>query len=193
MSTDSRILDAAMRVFEEQGFRGATTRRIADEAGVNEVTLFRHFGTKDELLLAALRRAEQESPGATLPDPPIDPKKEIRAWARVHMTRLIRWRVLMRTSICESDAHPRICAKASDAPMRIHAELSDYLRRLKKTGFARGRWDPRVAASFLMGALFAEAIASDTMPGRHSHDPETAASAFADLFLAAIGANGSDR
>src|SRR5580704_19557347 len=48
--TKKRILDAAERVFSRDGFQGATTREIAREAGVNEVTLFRHFRTRDDLL-----------------------------------------------------------------------------------------------------------------------------------------------
>src|ERR1700720_146429 len=48
--TRKRILTAAVRVFSRDGFQGATTREIAREAGVNEVTLFRHFRTRDDLL-----------------------------------------------------------------------------------------------------------------------------------------------
>lgn len=48
--TRQRILEAAERVFSRDGFQGATTREIAREAQVNEVTLFRHFRTRDDLL-----------------------------------------------------------------------------------------------------------------------------------------------
>lgn len=36
--------------------RGATTRRIAERAGVNEVTMFRRFGIKSALIRAAIER-----------------------------------------------------------------------------------------------------------------------------------------
>lgn len=49
----TRLLAAAARIFARDGLTGATTRAIAREAGVNEVTLFRLFQTKD-LLLAAV-------------------------------------------------------------------------------------------------------------------------------------------
>ena len=48
--TRRRILEAAERVFSRDGFQGATTREIAREAQVNEVTLFRLFRTRDDLL-----------------------------------------------------------------------------------------------------------------------------------------------
>jgi AcrR family transcriptional regulator len=44
--TRSRILAAAAELFGERGYLGTTTSAIADAAGVNEVTLFRHFESK---------------------------------------------------------------------------------------------------------------------------------------------------
>src|ERR1700738_5336377 len=52
--TKRRILAAAEFIFSRDGFQGATTREIARQAGVNEVTLFRHFRTREELLRATL-------------------------------------------------------------------------------------------------------------------------------------------
>ena len=54
--TRERLLDAAARTFSSVGIRGATTREIARKAGVNEVTLFRHFKSKEQLLRAVLER-----------------------------------------------------------------------------------------------------------------------------------------
>src|SRR6201996_9384852 len=54
--TRERLLDAAAQTFSRDGLRGATTREIAREAGVNEVTLFRHFKSKQQLLRAVLER-----------------------------------------------------------------------------------------------------------------------------------------
>jgi AcrR family transcriptional regulator len=54
--TRQRLLDAAAQTFSRDGIRGATTREIARQAGVNEVTLFRHFKSKEQLLRAVLER-----------------------------------------------------------------------------------------------------------------------------------------
>jgi len=54
--TRERLLDAAAQTFSSDGLRGATTREIARKAGVNEVTLFRHFKSKEQLLRAVLLR-----------------------------------------------------------------------------------------------------------------------------------------
>jgi AcrR family transcriptional regulator len=53
-ATRERILDAALAVFAEKGYAGATTRGIARTARVNEVTLFRRFGSKKALFAAVV-------------------------------------------------------------------------------------------------------------------------------------------
>jgi AcrR family transcriptional regulator len=70
-SIRERLLDAAARVYAETGYRGATTRRIAQEAGVNEITLFRHFGSKTTLILEAVRQANLRSDCPTVPASPV--------------------------------------------------------------------------------------------------------------------------
>jgi len=47
--TEQKILDAALKLFAERGYTGATTRVIAEKASVSELTLFRKFKTKNNL------------------------------------------------------------------------------------------------------------------------------------------------
>jgi AcrR family transcriptional regulator len=54
-----RILDAALAVWREEGFRAATTRKVAARAGVGEMTLFRRYGDKAGLMGAVLDREGQ--------------------------------------------------------------------------------------------------------------------------------------
>ncbi|HEY9846798.1 MAG TPA: TetR family transcriptional regulator [Candidatus Caenarcaniphilales bacterium] len=56
-STRQRLIKAALELFTRQGVTETTTRQIAELAEVNEVTLFRHFGHKQGLLLAVLEEA----------------------------------------------------------------------------------------------------------------------------------------
>ena len=50
----SQILQVAIKLFSQNGFRGTTTKEIARAAGVSEAMVFRHFATKDELYHAIL-------------------------------------------------------------------------------------------------------------------------------------------
>lgn len=49
-STDEKIVEATLRVLQREGFQKATTKKIAAEAGVNEVTIFRNFENKQNLI-----------------------------------------------------------------------------------------------------------------------------------------------
>lgn len=54
-SSRERILIAAFALFAEKGFDGTTTKAVAERAGVNEVTIFRTFRSKDELFRQVAR------------------------------------------------------------------------------------------------------------------------------------------
>lgn len=57
MAGDERrmqILRSAVRLFSQRGFRGTTTKEIAQAAGISEAMVFRHFATKEELYTAIL-------------------------------------------------------------------------------------------------------------------------------------------
>ena len=59
-----RLFEAAVAVFAERGYDAATTQEIADRAEVNEVTLFRRYGTKANLICTALSHQLATSPFA---------------------------------------------------------------------------------------------------------------------------------
>ena len=48
------VLESACRVFSRSSYRGATTADIAQEAGISEPILYRHFGCKRDLYFACL-------------------------------------------------------------------------------------------------------------------------------------------
>lgn len=54
-NTEDKILEAATKLFSEFGYNGVSTKKIADYAGVNEITLFRRFKTKSNLLQAVIK------------------------------------------------------------------------------------------------------------------------------------------
>jgi TetR/AcrR family transcriptional regulator len=56
-----QIIQAAIEVFAKHGFRGTTTKQIAEAAGVSEAIIFRHFATKQDLYAAILDLKAAES------------------------------------------------------------------------------------------------------------------------------------
>ena len=49
LNTEDKILNASVVLFSQKGFTAVTTKEIAKEAGVSEMTLFRHFESKQNL------------------------------------------------------------------------------------------------------------------------------------------------
>ena len=51
---DEQVYEAVLETLIENGYAGSTTKKIAKKAGINEVTLFRKYGTKGELVALAI-------------------------------------------------------------------------------------------------------------------------------------------
>lgn len=85
-----RILNAALEVFSQHGFRGATLDQIADEAGLSKPNILYYFGGKEDIHLTLLNKLMESwlDPLEHL-DPDGDPLEEILAYVRrkVEMTR----------------------------------------------------------------------------------------------------------
>jgi AcrR family transcriptional regulator len=50
----AQIVKVAMRLFSQKGFNGTTTREIAQQAGISEATIFKHFAKKEDLYSAII-------------------------------------------------------------------------------------------------------------------------------------------
>jgi AcrR family transcriptional regulator len=61
MRPRERIIKTARELFRRHGIRGVGVDAIAEQAGTNKMTLYRHFGSKDDLIVACLRDVAAES------------------------------------------------------------------------------------------------------------------------------------
>ena len=186
-SIRERLLDAAARVYAETGYRGATTRRIAQEAGVNEITLFRHFGSKTTLILEAVRQANLRSDCPAIPMTPGEPATELRSWVRDELAHLTQLRSIIRTSLGEVEERPEIIPLIGEKPREVILGLSAYLEQLQREGRASPGFDARTAALTFFGSLFADAMGRDVMPELYHDSLEESADRYATVFLRAIG------
>lgn len=187
MDVHDAILKATVKLFGEVGSRGATTRLIAEQAGVNEVTLFRHFKSKDELIEAALTSLVDMVLAESLPADPVDPVRELTGWARGHFRHLTRFRALIRKTMSEFEEHPSLCKHSMKASTRIADDLARYLQTLQNRGLASTTWHPHAAAAVIMGTLFSDAVGRDCTPNRFPYPTRDAVDHYLPLFTAALG------
>ena len=75
------IVNAALKLFAEEGFKSTSTSKVAREAGVSEGLIFRHFGNKEGLLQAIMQMGEEQA-SAMLSDIVLeqDPKTMLRKY-----------------------------------------------------------------------------------------------------------------
>jgi AcrR family transcriptional regulator len=188
----TRIIEATARCYAQYGSRGATTRRIADEAGVNEITIFRHFGSKEALLELVTREwaAVQEPP--SLPMSPIDPVSEISDWVTHQYRQLSQWSPFIRRTLGESSEHPDASKATCESSTYTSAHLFAYVLRLQDVGFLidtqlTAEVDRRYACTMLTSSLFSDAVWREVMPQMFPGTPDEAISAYVRLFAQAIG------
>lgn len=187
MDIRDRILDAAKRVYAQHGFRGATTRLIAIEAGVNEVTLFRTFGSKAALFEALMQSHVAQSPIPTLPDTPRDPARELSDWIAAVLDHMRDSRALIRTSFGEIEERPQAAISMCERPNCAGKILTDYLFRLQASGLAMADGDVPTVVAMLMSSMFGDAILRDVMPHAFPQPESEAASKYVNVVLRALG------
>lgn len=185
--TRQQILDAAAKVYAELGFRGATTRKIAEVAGVNEVTLFRTFGSKANLIDEVIRSCHRDPDAASLPAEPAEPEAELSRWvAETHRFMLDR-RGLIRSAVAELHEHPEHSNEVADHPTVSFRELRAYVDCLHRTGAIPDVANANAACTMLLGTLFSDALHRDVMPSMFPPAPD-APRTYVRLFLRALGA-----
>lgn len=182
--TRDRIIAAARDVIARKGKRGATTREIADLAGVNEATLFRHFGNKESLIVAV---AKASCPDVQLRDliSPLhgaiaDDLMTIAQAINSHMEArvdMIRW------SLVESEYEKSVFAEETWRPqLAVRAVIEDFMAARVAAGELHG--NPKDLASVFLGMIFARTIARDKYPdSRLFNDTDYALNYFIDIFL----------
>jgi len=147
--TRAKILAAARELFECNGTRGTTTREVAETAGVNEATLFRHFGSKRALLDAMREQAcgveQLRSIITSLPGEDLAAGLKLLAHQMVHQ--MITKRAMMCVSLAE-DAAGTDDAPEWRGPSQIASDLTAYFTDKAQSGLVRG--EPSFVARYFM-------------------------------------------
>jgi AcrR family transcriptional regulator len=187
MDIRDRILDAAKRVYAQHGFRGATTRLIAIEAGVNEVTLFRTFGSKAALFESLMQAHVAASPIPDLPDIPVDPEREMTEWCAAILHNFRENRSLIRTSFGEIEDRPAAAISMCEGPNCAGAILHAYAQRLHSMRIAAPDADTPTAVGMLMSSMIGDAISRDVMPSAFPQPESEAPARYVRVFMRALG------
>ena len=161
--TRSRIFAATRQLLAKKGRRGTTTREIADLAGVNEATLFRHFGNKDALIEACvLHYCPAGDLAELLPTLGGDIEEDLRQIAHFMTERMEDLRDLIITTFVEEDDWAESASAAWRVPAMIKLAVTEYFAKRIETGEIEG--DPVLMARLFMGSIFAYVIGRKRLP-----------------------------
>lgn len=191
--TRQRLLAAAARVFAQHGLNGATTRAIAEAAGVNEVTLFRHFQSKDRLLAAVV--GENFGPAA-VPAAEAEPvaTADLRADLLAHAHRyekLLKHNLpLVRTMIGEIHHHARAQEKQvfRGIFLPVKAALLARIELAQRDGDLSAHVRADVLADLLCGMIFTGVLRRSAPDITLEYPASTYLEAAVDLVIRGAGA-----
>ena len=164
--TRSRILAATRYLYARHGSRGTTTREVADRAGVNEATLFRHFGTKTQLLSAMV---DQYSSYQVFPEilsrvaelQTIE--EQLRELGCLTIVVMKEREDIIRVSLAEEVSNPDGMSFAWRAPIESRRMFVTWFEERTRAGELRGdaEWLARVFLSLLFSFVMVRKIWAD--------------------------------
>ena len=187
LKTKERLLKATLKLVSEKGYLGATTREIAHEAGVTELTLFRHFGSKEKLFeellnsytfLPMLRDLLPELDGLAYED-------ALRLLAVRFLQSLKERKSMVKIMYSEVTIYPEKVRRVYNKFVEeIRATLAGYFETLQKRGILRGV-SPEMAARVFHGMIFSYFRAEEIMrePGMAKNKMEKNIDEIIDIFM----------
>ncbi len=190
-----QIVHAAVGLFSRKGFRGTTTREIAEAAGISEAGLFKYFATKEDLYTAIIEAKSQTEEVIARAAAAAARQDDAGVFREVslHFLRQIQsdpslMRLLLFSAL---EGHELSEMFFSSRVRRLHQFLADYIR----TGTAAGRFralDPLLAARAFLGMVFHNLLIHELFgvkrdPGQRLED---VVESFVVLFLRGLRADG---
>lgn len=131
------VLDAALRVFAEAGFRRASLTEVGEEAGVTKGCVYHYFDSKEELLLALMRERSQSAASACLADAKSATGDEALAmmvkslWRKYERDGQLELTTVALTELPHAPAVARVLFDEVATPNR--AFLRDVLNRMNRS------------------------------------------------------------
>src|SRR6202045_2832207 len=187
-ATRERLLDSAAETFARDGIRGATTREIARKAEVNEVTLFRHFKSKEQLLRAVLQRALISE--VAMMDQHSSWKENLREsmekYARHYYSHLEKKEGIARAFLAEAQILPKSMQTMIAEVIRpVRERLVLILTDAQKAGKVRSDLNVESALDAFKNSLYAGMLRQGAYLPRN-YTTETYISTVVDIFVRGI-------
>lgn len=134
--TSDRLLYAAINLIAEKGYHAVTTKEIAKEASVSEMTLFRHFGTKKGILEAAIDEFYYTTSMKEIFQKKIvwDLEKDLLMISKSYHRIMRKNKKVIRIGIKEGSTVDGLLEQINKHPRQLKELLIDYFTEMQKQG-----------------------------------------------------------
>ncbi|OGW35089.1 MAG: hypothetical protein A2X58_09765 [Nitrospirae bacterium GWC2_56_14] len=155
--TKKRLLEATLKLISEKGYMGATTREIAQQAGVTELTLFRHFGSKEKLFkellgsytfLPRLKELIPELDG-------LSSREALELIATHFLLTLKERKAMVKIMYSEYTTYPENIREVYNKfILEMRTTMAAYFEGLQRQGMLRKNISPAMTAKMFLWVLF---------------------------------------
>jgi AcrR family transcriptional regulator len=145
---DATVYHAALQTVIERGYAGATTRRMAEAAGISEVTLFRKYGSKAQLIQQAIAATADEVGFAEATRYTGDVAADLRRVVEAYQTITERRGQFLFTVLSEIQRRPEL-GDLLKTPLGYMATLGKLMARYQAEGVLRPEPPPHAVAALL--------------------------------------------
>jgi AcrR family transcriptional regulator len=192
----NEILDAALAVFAERGYRNTRLEHVGEAAGVTKGAIYHYFANKEELLLRAIEHRREEAFGRieeVLRDKSAPVSTRIRLVVRRWFSAVSKERLAVVTLLSQGISHeaPEAFRKwLAGGPTRAAALIASLVREGQARGEFRPDADADVAARLLVSGLLQQTVwqqYSEAVPAAGLSQDRLVDSAL-DLFLHSVQA-----
>lgn len=183
-----RILEAAVEAFQQLGYARSTTQAIAEAARVAEVTLFRHFGSKEELFRMAIAEVGKEAAEEKIAELMTgELREDLMVMSRQLLGYFLRHRGPMRMLMFEAEHFPEIRRALAQNPRNQIEMLATYFEAQMAEGRLREA-DPRELAEAFVSLHFGQALSEDLIHegGASDGQVEQTTERLVELFLSGV-------
>lgn len=194
LERQEQIIQGAMRIFAAKGFRGTTTREIAQRLGISEALMFKYFPSKEALYRAIIKKRTDRAEEMFFP-PEVMQAKDDRKVFQAIATNLIKRNVedptfvrLLHFSALEGHELARIFF-TNHAQKKIQL-LARYIEQRIKEGVFR-QVSPELAAQGFLGMIIHYVQARELFGLKHwrRFSPAEVIETFVQIFLKGLEVN----
>lgn len=148
LSTKDKIIEATVELINEKGYKGATTKEIAEKAGLNEVTLFRHFGNKKGIVEAIIQKYDSIDLFEDTFEKKIiwEVESDLKMLVKEYQYLLDQKKTVILLSLKEAGKFPDLDALINNIPQKYIEILENYFDKMIEKGKIKNI-DPSVVAT----------------------------------------------